>query len=163
MIQRCPNPVECEMMVELRAARRIVASRERKYQAEAEREQAEKRNIDEEKAGDLVKDCECCFAEVAVNRMVQCNAETAHWFCLQCCRRQAETLVGLSKYELACLSMDGCEAAFSHASRQKFLDEKLASALDRIEQETVLRLAGIEDLVSCPFCPFATEWADRGG
>lgn len=79
------------------------------------------------------------------------------WFCFQCCRRQAETLVGLSKYELTCMSMDGCPASFSHVERQRFLDKKLASALDRAEQEAVLRLANLENLVSCPFCPFAAE------
>ena len=31
-------------------------------------------------------------------------------------------------------------------------------ALERNEQEAVLRLAGIENLASCPFCPYAAEY-----
>lgn len=42
----------------------------------------------------------------------------------------------------------------------QFLDEKTRVALDRNEQEAVLRLAGIENLESCPFCPFAAEYPD---
>jgi TRIAD3 protein (E3 ubiquitin-protein ligase RNF216) len=34
----------------------------------------------------------------------------------------------------------------------------LTNALELIEQEEVLRLAGIENLESCPFCPYAAEY-----
>jgi len=34
----------------------------------------------------------------------------------------------------------------------------LAIALERSEQEANLRMAGIENLASCPFCPFAAEY-----
>lgn len=77
---------------------------------------------------------------------------------MDCARRNAETLIGLSKYEMTCMSMDGCEAGFCQAQRIKFLDKKLTKALDRIEQEAVLRMAGIDNLASCPFCPFAAEY-----
>ena len=42
--------------------------------------------------------------------------------------------------------------------RSQFLDEKTVVALERNEQEAVLRIAGIENLASCPFCPFAAEY-----
>jgi E3 ubiquitin-protein ligase RNF216 len=38
------------------------------------------------------------------------------------------------------------------------LDENTIVALERNEQEAVLRMAGIENLASCPFCPFAAEY-----
>ncbi|EHL00120.1 hypothetical protein M7I_3880 [Glarea lozoyensis 74030] len=50
-----------------------------------------------------------------------------------------------------------CEGGFSKSEKEKYLDEKTIVALDRIEQEAVLRMAGIENLVNCPFCPFAAE------
>lgn len=34
----------------------------------------------------------------------------------------------------------------------------MAIALERSEQEANLRMAGIENLASCPFCPFAAEY-----
>jgi TRIAD3 protein (E3 ubiquitin-protein ligase RNF216) len=42
--------------------------------------------------------------------------------------------------------------------RAQFLDEKTKIALERNEQEANLRLAGIENLASCPFCPYAAEY-----
>lgn len=80
------------------------------------------------------------------------------FFCIQCARRHAETQVGLSKHELECLSTEGCEAGFSRTERQKFLTESLASALDRIEQDENLRLAGLPNLAQCPFCSYAEEY-----
>lgn len=70
----------------------------------------------------------------------------------------AENEIGLSKYELGCMSMDGCQAGFARDQRDLFLDQNAAIALERIEQEAVLRLAGIENLETCPFCPFAAEY-----
>lgn len=46
----------------------------------------------------------------------------------------------------------------SNVASSQFLDENTRIALDRNEQEANLRLAGIENLASCPFCPFAAEY-----
>jgi len=70
----------------------------------------------------------------------------------------AESQIGLSKYELNCMSVDECNAGFSQAQRDLFLDKKTKVALERIEQEAMLRMAGIENLETCPFCPFAAEY-----
>lgn len=43
-------------------------------------------------------------------------------------------------------------------NRAQFLDDHTRVALERIEQEANIRLAGIENLESCPFCPFAAEY-----
>lgn len=56
--------------------------------------------------------------------------------------------------------MDDCSAGFSRDERGKFLNDHLVEALDRIEQEEVLRLAAIDNLATCPFCPFAAEYPD---
>ena len=69
----------------------------------------------------------------------------------------AETAIGSSKYQFFCMSTTGCSAGFSKAQRETFLDQKLIGVLDRLEQETMLRMAGIENLVNCPFCDFAAE------
>lgn len=55
------------------------------------------------------------------------------------------------------MSMDGCDAGFSRDEQAKFVDAKLEKALDRIEKDAMLRQAGIENLVRCPFCDFAAE------
>lgn len=43
-------------------------------------------------------------------------------------------------------------------TRSQFLDEMTKIALERCEQEANLRMAGIENLASCPFCPYAAEY-----
>ncbi|KFY16531.1 hypothetical protein V492_01267 [Pseudogymnoascus sp. VKM F-4246] len=124
-----------------------------KYEAD------EAANLELAMKGGTMEDCGCCYDDFPRNRMVCCNNETKwHYFCKRCTRLHAETQVGNGKYELQCMSTDVCEASYSYEQRQIFLDAKLTTALDRIEAETVLRLAGIENLASCPFCPYAAEY-----
>ena len=127
-------------------------------ETEKQQEQEEVDNLNRAKAEGTTGECECCCDEFALNRMVHCNADRLHWFCRNCARLNAETQIGMSKYELNCMSMDGCVAGFSKDQQGIFLDEKTAIALERIEQEAALRLAGIENLETCPFCPYAAEY-----
>lgn len=73
----------------------------------------------------------------------------------------AENQIGLSKYELTCMSMAGCKKGFSLEQRKRFLSQTTATALDRIEQDYNLRAAGITDLETCPYCPFAAEYPPK--
>ncbi|TGJ85412.1 hypothetical protein E0Z10_g3378 [Xylaria hypoxylon] len=136
------------------AARELRAAKNAKIAAGAE----EQNNFFQAQIEGQTTDCGICFEECALNRMVQCEGEPMHWFCRNCLRYQAETQIGMAKYELTCMSLDGCSAGFSRAQRALFLDKKLTVALDRIEQEAVLRMAGIENLETCPFCPYAAEY-----
>ena len=65
-------------------------------------------------------------------------------------RRDSQSLKGMILRRPVQISL---LTAFS----DQFLDEKTKIALERNEQEANLRLAGIENLVSCPFCAFAAE------
>lgn len=67
----------------------------------------------------------------------------------------AETQIGLGKYNLDCMSTDGCTGQFRISQQEIFLDKSSLTALGRIEQEAILREAGIENLETCPCCPFA--------
>ena len=137
-----------------------------KRQREADEAAAKKKYEDDEAANlelaikeGTMEDCGCCYDEFPRNRMVHCNNESIwHYFCTRCARLHAETQIGSAKYELQCMSTDVCEAGYSVTQRQLFLDANLTTALDRIEAETVLRLAGIENLASCPFCSYAAEY-----
>ncbi|KAI1143111.1 hypothetical protein F5Y05DRAFT_367519 [Hypoxylon sp. FL0543] len=148
------SPEQQAAIAELRAARELKSIKDAKIAADTEEEE----NLTREKSLGQVTECGCCFEEFALNRMIQCNGEKVHWFCRHCMKTQAETNIGLSKYELTCMSMDGCSAGFSLAQRNLFLDKKSRIALERIEQEAALRMAGIENLETCPFCPYAAEY-----
>jgi TRIAD3 protein (E3 ubiquitin-protein ligase RNF216) len=127
-------------------------------QNEKRQKQEEVDNFEKARAEGTTSECGCCFDEFPLNRMVHCNGMLLHWFCRDCARQMAETQIGLSKFELSCMSMDVCTAGFSKDQRDVFLDEKTAIALERIEQEAALRMAGIKDLETCPFCPYAAEY-----
>lgn len=53
--------------------------------------------------------------------------------------------------------MDDCAGHFYTSERKEYLDDKIITALDRLEQDAALREANIENLASCPFCPYAAE------
>jgi TRIAD3 protein (E3 ubiquitin-protein ligase RNF216) len=133
-------------------------AREAKAAQDRRKEDEETENLVRAKAEGTIADCGCCFEELPLNRMVHCNGDSIHWFCFGCARRMAETAIGLSKYHLACMSLDGCDATFARDQKAAFLDNKLATALEEIEQEAVLRMAGIENLATCPFCRYAAEY-----
>jgi TRIAD3 protein (E3 ubiquitin-protein ligase RNF216) len=144
---------------ELQAVRRVRKKADDKRQAERQAQLNEEENIKRAEAEGTMLECGCCFSDYPMNRMVHCDDERViHWFCRSCARQTAETEIGNSKYKIKCMSMDGCDAGFSRDMKTQFLDEKTQIALDRNEQEEVLRLAGIENLASCPFCPFAAEY-----
>lgn len=143
---------------EYKAAKAASQARISKAIAERQQEDAEMENLNRAKAEGTTADCECCFDERPFNRMVHCEGDILHWFCRDCAKQMAETQIGLSKYNLACMSMDGCEAGFSLDQRNQFLDPKSVVALERIEQDAVLRMACIENLAKCPFCPYAAEY-----
>jgi E3 ubiquitin-protein ligase RNF216 len=144
---------------ELQAARRARKKADDKRQAERQAQLDEEENIRRAQAEGTMLECGCCFCDFPLNRMVHCENEQAlHWFCRPCARQVAENEIGNSKYQIKCMSMDGCDFGFSRHTKNQFLDEKALIALDRNEQEEMLRLAGIENLESCPFCPFAAEY-----
>ncbi|KAI0966272.1 hypothetical protein F4678DRAFT_297484 [Xylaria arbuscula] len=148
------KPGERAAFAEFIAARALRATKDAKIAAETE----ENNNLLRAQIDGQTSECGICFEECALNRMVRCEGETMHLFCRGCLRSQAASQIGMAKYELTCMSLDGCSAGFSRAQRTLFLDKKLTIALDRIEQEAVLRIAGIEDLETCPFCPYAAEY-----
>ncbi|KXH41445.1 ubiquitin-conjugating enzyme [Colletotrichum nymphaeae SA-01] len=144
------------VLEELVAARQVLMVTRNRLDAarfEAAREVA---NFEIAKATGSFTDCGCCYSEFALNRMTFANP--SKYFCLECARRNAETVVGLSKYEITCMSIDGCDSGFAHNERSKFINDQLSQALDRIESEANLRMAGIDGLETCPFCPYAAEY-----
>ncbi|KAH7355358.1 hypothetical protein BKA65DRAFT_238525 [Rhexocercosporidium sp. MPI-PUGE-AT-0058] len=147
-----------EVFEELQAARRIRSKANARRAAERAAEIKEEENLAKAEAEGTMSECECCCCDYPLNRMVHCDGEKLHWFCRGCAKRTAEVEIGKSKYELHCMSTEKCSAGFSLEQRAQFLDENTRVALERNEQEANLRLAGIENLESCPFCPFAAEY-----
>ncbi|CAL3962936.1 unnamed protein product [Diplocarpon coronariae] len=143
---------------ELHFARRIKAKADVRREAKRAAEVEEEANVAKAEAEGTMSECECCCCDYPLNRMVHCDGDIMHWFCRGCAKQNAEVEVGKSKYELWCMSTVPCAAGFTADQRTHFLDAKMTAALERIEQESILRAAGIANLASCPFCPFAAEY-----
>ncbi|ELU12923.1 hypothetical protein CAPTEDRAFT_155420 [Capitella teleta] len=78
-----------------------------------------------------------------------------HLFCSECIRRSSEEILGLAKLDFPCLQA-GCGSPFTLSTLQKALKPKTFDLLLRKIQETEIEQAGLDDLVKCPFCTFAT-------
>jgi TRIAD3 protein (E3 ubiquitin-protein ligase RNF216) len=108
------GPGMIELLNELKAARKLKKKADKKLEAERQHELEEEQNVLRAEAEGTMLECGCCFSDYPLNRMIHCNSETVlHWFCRNCAKQNAETEVGNSKYELKCMSVDGCTAGFS--------------------------------------------------
>ena len=121
-----------------------------------EEEKAKRLRIAKEQ--NQLNECGCCYDdEVLFEDMQACP--DGHLFCKDCVQRSSEELIGQAKMKFPCLAAD-CEADFATTTLQKVLSPKMFSNLLRKIQEEEIQQAGIEDLVSCPFCSFATVMPD---
>lgn len=102
-----------------------------------------------------VMDCGCCCETVTIAKLTHCNGEEPHFFCLECARRNANNDIGNSQYKLQCMDFSDCKATFSRDQRTRFLDGKTIEKLERLQQQEEIRLAGLENLSTCPFCDFS--------
>jgi TRIAD3 protein (E3 ubiquitin-protein ligase RNF216) len=119
-ILRSPFPPEHEVeaLRELQAARRIRMKADEKRLLERQSEIEEEENFRRAEAEGTMSECGCCFGDFPLNRMVHCdNEQVLHWFCRGCAKQNADTEIGNSKYQLHCMSMDGCKAGFSLEQR----------------------------------------------
>ena len=117
MVQGGYQNQEVEILRELQAARKIQKKAEAKRHAELMADIEEQRNVRKAQAEGTMSECGCCFGDFPLNRMVHCENDILHFFCRACAKRNADTQIGNSKYELRCISMDECSAGFSIEQR----------------------------------------------
>lgn len=118
LVQEILLAEERDVLIEFQTARKLRKKADDQRQAEIQAEKDEQLNVQRAQAEGTISECGCCFGEFPLNRMVHCNnEEVLHWFCRGCTKQMAENEIGNSKYELHCISMDGCEAGFSQDER----------------------------------------------
>lgn len=109
---------EKDVYEELVASWKLKDKGDAKRRAALEDELAEQENTRKAEAEGTMSECGCCFSDYPLNRMVHCDSsQIMHWFCRECARLSAETEIGNSRYELVCMSTDGCSAGFSMEQR----------------------------------------------
>lgn len=77
-IKGCADPAFKEVLEEFSAARNIRAIREKEEFEKAALRRIEEENMEIAKASGRLSDCECCFLEHPINRLVYCNGDIAH-------------------------------------------------------------------------------------
>jgi len=108
------------------------------------------------KTGSLFE-CQCCFdGDCLLTEVAMC--EEGHMFCKECIRRGAGVQIGDQKTGISCLTQ--CDASFSLAVLKVNLSATVFSRLLQRQQLEEVQAAGLEDLVQCPACNFATIMPD---
>jgi len=127
----------------------------RKFQAKEKAKRG--KAIDEaRKVGGLIE-CQVCFDdECLVAEVAMCEAGCM--FCRDCVRRGAGVQIGDNKADIACLVK--CGENIPLAVLQTVLTSKMYSRIVERKQMEEVKAAGIEDLVQCPACSFATIMPD---
>lgn len=106
-----------EIIEELIAARRIRRKADQKRLELRQAELAEEENTRKAEEEGTMSECGCCMGDYPINRMVHCDSDEMHWFCRGCALKTAETEIENARYEIKCMSMDGCEGGFSLEQR----------------------------------------------
>jgi hypothetical protein len=127
-----------------------VDAKKLKKQIEAAELQNEREHA---KAGTLLE-CQCCFSDAPVNRMIPCEGEIPHFFCFKCLKTSAETQIGLMKYELSCFDVSGCQAVFDRKMLKLAVGDAVMEKLESLQQLDEIAKAGLDGLEECPFCDF---------
>ncbi|KAL6430129.1 hypothetical protein ACFW04_007719 [Cataglyphis niger] len=113
----------------------------------------EKKEFEELKAKNELIECQCCFDnECMPSKCSTC--EEGHIFCNSCIVRSTELILANGKTHVDCLL--NCGSEFPLSILQQVLPPTKFSILLCKRQEAEVMAAGLEGLVSCPFCHFAS-------
>ena len=99
-------------------------------------------------------ECQCCFNEAPTNRTIRCEGDSIHSFCYRCIKRDAESQIGLMRYEMKCIDVSNCTAGYSRESLVAAIGLSMMAKLDSLQQQDDIMKANLDGLENCPFCEF---------
>lgn len=139
---------------EFQAARHRSHCEDSKRRKRGAEDEAEANNFALHKLQGSLVDCQCCFDDTPINRMVHCESDESHFFCNKCINKRAEEQIGGLKHEMTCMDISGCGAELSKETLARALPLRISNKLAEIQQLAEIRAAGLEGLEHCPFCDF---------
>ncbi|KAF2869837.1 hypothetical protein BDV95DRAFT_88909 [Massariosphaeria phaeospora] len=142
---------------ELRAAKQKIEKEAIKRRKLEEADRAEQENLLEAQMNNHMGDCQCCFDDFPINRMVSCNGDTIHFVCKDCAKSYVENELGSSRCRPVCFADTACGGTFTRQQLQSFLSEKSFDRLEHMQQQQDLAAAGLDFLSECPFCDYKAE------
>ena len=122
--------------------------------AEKERREAEREaKIETAKLLGELKECLCCYSSDCLSEeMIQCKA--GHLYCKECITRGTSVAIGDGKTVMECLGH--CKEEIVWQELQKVLTPNVLSKLLQRRQAEEVGAAELENVVTCPFCPYVT-------
>jgi len=105
---------------------------------------------------ELLLECECCFEGTPENDLILCPA--GHTFCYQCVKEATTVAMGNGKSGVECMSE--CREEISWRQLGRALEPSVLQKLEQRRQTEEVMSAGLEKLVSCPFCPYQAIMED---
>jgi len=102
---------------------------------------------------DDLEECECCYSPDCLSEdMIKCQG--GHLYCKECISRGTSVAIGDGKTIIECLGH--CAEEIGWQELQKALAPNVLSKLLQRRQAEEVGAAGLESLVTCPFCPYQT-------
>ncbi|XP_023346206.1 uncharacterized protein LOC111715163 isoform X4 [Eurytemora carolleeae] len=121
------------------------------------REERRLEMIEEARTAGILVECSCCYSDECLDEdMISCNNN--HMFCKECVSRGASVAIGDGKTIIECLGM--CSEEISWQELQRALTPNVLSKLLQKRQAAEVATAGLEGIVTCPFCPYMTIMDD---
>eukprot|EP00092_Neocalanus_flemingeri_P017064 GFUD01018455.1.p1 GENE.GFUD01018455.1~~GFUD01018455.1.p1 ORF type:complete len:442 (-),score=132.52 GFUD01018455.1:138-1406(-) len=104
----------------------------------------------------LTLECECCYTDSPEKDLVSCPV--GHTFCQQCVRTATSVAMGEGKTAIRC--MVECREEMNWQQLRRALEPNVLFKLEQKKQAEDVIAAGLDNLVSCPFCPYQTVMED---
>jgi len=101
-------------------------------------------------------ECECCYEGTPEDDLILCPE--GHTFCYQCVKEATTVAMGDGKSGVECMSE--CREEISGRQLARALEPTLLRKLEQRRQREEVMSAGLEKLVSCPFCPYQAIMED---
>ncbi|XP_015178852.1 PREDICTED: uncharacterized protein LOC107067667 [Polistes dominula] len=98
-------------------------------------------------------ECQCCFNDECMPSKCS-SCDNGHIFCNDCIIKGTNLKLAESETHIYCFV--NCTSEFSLSILQNVLPPTTFSILLQKRQEAEIKAAGLEGLVSCPFCHFAS-------
>ncbi|KAH0795461.1 IBR domain containing protein [Histomonas meleagridis] len=109
-------------------------------------------DIAEAVADNSMYECECCFCECPMERLVQCP--DGHLFCFKCVRTQIETAISEGRSDVPCLHYGGCDQKIPIKELERSMPEDVLQRLFQTETQNALISADIKGMVKCHKCGY---------
>jgi hypothetical protein len=139
---------------EFQAARQQQQREETRQKRQRADEAAEASNFTTHQLQGSLVECQCCFDEAPINRVVHCENDDMHFFCNKCIEARAKEQIGTLKHEMNCMDISGCAAKLSREALAQALPVTISDKLAEIQQLAEIKAAGLDGLEQCPFCEY---------